>query len=466
MHERSFSPFVAFSEGSPSLEDIATATTNATGSLDPLGISSIGNLCWNKSINSIGLVSGTVEDETIPILRRLVTSYLTDTTSKVLILHTDHSAVFGGSCSLLASSWPPPRVLVSPQAPESVFSTCQTFNASVTPISFPDTSLTLRHVLAIFTPPHDMPGSSTVLGAVQYILSQLQEPFDLQRFGELVDGEKWSEEAATFIALRQTLLTKLLSPAGVEDPEDMARQITLVDLTDPVLNSTRLDSVIMDIAVHDFLRHTAERKMIVFNNCQQYLTATSALRRTIESLATAGSGRTASVILSTTDPTAISASPSFLHSLQYVLFGSSYSILHDGFLDRHLPRLSIPREQCGFRRAVLWSPGSTLYLPKNEMPVKKSWNDLVSFIDVTQFEDSMPTAAFSSDTHNKIRDGYQPNYAELSQQTTRFDSSDGGEKSTSLSTPVPSNNDLSFPAPSDEPLSQVYFTHVCLLDGL
>ncbi|KIM24810.1 hypothetical protein M408DRAFT_229455 [Serendipita vermifera MAFF 305830] len=109
-HDLRFSPFVALSEGSPSLEEITNTTT---GSLDPLGISSIGNLCWNNAINSIGLVSGTVDDEIVPILRRLVASHLTDTTSKVLILYTNHSAVAGGSCSLLSPSWPPPRVLVS-----------------------------------------------------------------------------------------------------------------------------------------------------------------------------------------------------------------------------------------------------------------------------------------------------------------------------------------------------------------
>ncbi|KIM24811.1 hypothetical protein M408DRAFT_229464 [Serendipita vermifera MAFF 305830] len=235
----------------------------------------------------------------------------------------------------------------------------------------------------------------------------------------------------------------------------MARRITLVDLTDPVLNSTRLDSAIMDIAVHDFLRHSAERKMIILTNCQQYLMPTSTLRKTIESLATAGSGRTTSVILSTTDPTAISASPSFIHSLQYVLFGSSYSILHNGFLDKHFPHLPIPHEQCGFRRAVLWSPGSTLYLPKNEVPAKKSWNSLVSFIDVAEFEDFTPTAVLPNGTHNKIPDQQEPNHVEPVPHVTRLDSDDDGETSMSLGTPVPSNNELTSPAPSNEPLSQL-----------
>jgi hypothetical protein len=81
-------------------------------------------------------------------------------------------------------------------------------------------------------------------------------------FIELVDQEKWSEEGANFMALRQTLLTKLLSPAGDDGIEDTSRRITLVDLTDPILQSTELDSSIMVIAMRDFIRSTPGRKMI------------------------------------------------------------------------------------------------------------------------------------------------------------------------------------------------------------
>lgn len=48
------------------------------------------------------------------------------------------------------------------------------------PIAFNDNSITLRHVLALFTPPPAMQGSSAILGTVQLIVSQLRPPFDLQ----------------------------------------------------------------------------------------------------------------------------------------------------------------------------------------------------------------------------------------------------------------------------------------------
>jgi len=57
------------------------------------------------------------------------------------------------------------------------------YNASdvaVSPITFKDSSITLRHVLALFTPPPAMQGSSAILGTVQLIVSQLRPPFDLQ----------------------------------------------------------------------------------------------------------------------------------------------------------------------------------------------------------------------------------------------------------------------------------------------
>jgi hypothetical protein len=64
------------------------------------------------------------------------------------------------------------------------------------------------------------------------------------------------------MALRQTLLTKLLSPSGDDENEETPRRIRLVDLTDPVLQSTGLDNAIMVVAMHDFVRGAGGRKMI------------------------------------------------------------------------------------------------------------------------------------------------------------------------------------------------------------
>jgi hypothetical protein len=77
-----------------------------------------------------------------------------------------------------------------------------------------------------------------------------------------VDQEEWSDEGANFMALRQTLLTKMLSPAGEDELEETSRRITLVDLTDRILQSTGLDNAIMAIVIRDFIRSTTGRKVI------------------------------------------------------------------------------------------------------------------------------------------------------------------------------------------------------------
>jgi hypothetical protein len=146
------------------------------------------------------------------------------------------------------------------------------------PLISKESNITARHVLALFTPPAQMKGASSTLGAVQLILTQLGEPFDLQRkwhlpisvcfipsatgFIELMDQETWSEEGVNFITLRQTLLLKLLSPLVEDAHQDKPPQVVLVDLTDPILWNTGLDSSIMDIAVYDFIRSRRGRQLI------------------------------------------------------------------------------------------------------------------------------------------------------------------------------------------------------------
>jgi hypothetical protein len=127
---------------------------------------------------------------------------------------------------------------------------------------------------------------------VQYVVSQLstEGPFDLQgmhkpslhppvrlymtklsAFIQLIEQEKWDDEGAAFIALRQTLLTGLLASYG-DDLDNTSVQSSLhslnkvmLDLTDPILCSTRLDGVLMDMALHAFLNpsiNQTERTMI------------------------------------------------------------------------------------------------------------------------------------------------------------------------------------------------------------
>jgi hypothetical protein len=81
-------------------------------------------------------------------------------------------------------------------------------------------------------------------------------------FIELADQETWNAGGVNFMALRQTLLTKLLTPVVENAHQDKPRQTTLIDLTDPILRSTGLDGSIMDIALYNFIRSSGGRKMI------------------------------------------------------------------------------------------------------------------------------------------------------------------------------------------------------------
>jgi len=61
--------------------------------------------------------------------------------------------------------------------------------ALVAPIVFTEARVTLGHIQALFTPPEKMKEASSILGTIQLIISQLEEPFDLQR--------KWSSPMPT-----------------------------------------------------------------------------------------------------------------------------------------------------------------------------------------------------------------------------------------------------------------------------
>ena len=63
------------------------------------------------------------------------------------------------------------------------------------------------------------------------------------------------------MALRLTILIKLLSTT-TEKASKYTSPVEIVDLTDPVLFSTGVDSTIMDIALQTFLRRAGGKKMI------------------------------------------------------------------------------------------------------------------------------------------------------------------------------------------------------------
>jgi hypothetical protein len=83
-----------------------------------------------------------------------------------------------GSFTLFGYSLCP---FVSPRKLRCIADAYASMNRSTLPISFEETEITLKHLLAIFTPPSSMRGGGKILNSVEYIVSQLGEPFDLQR---------------------------------------------------------------------------------------------------------------------------------------------------------------------------------------------------------------------------------------------------------------------------------------------
>ena len=131
-----------------------------------------------------------------------------------------------------------------------------------------------------------MAGRSRVLNTMHYVLSQLSDPFDLQsmfidafmtyispraEFIELMEQEKWEDEAATFVALRQTLLTRLIS---LDDNDFYAiaseSGSIVLDLTDTVLASAGVTDALALMAIDSFLaRSTRREKLLSTSNAPE-----------------------------------------------------------------------------------------------------------------------------------------------------------------------------------------------------
>ncbi|KAG8769983.1 hypothetical protein FRC16_006511 [Serendipita sp. 398] len=108
-------------------------------------------------------------------------------------------------------------------------------------------------------------GGSGTLNAINHVIGQLEELFDLQRFNRLVEEEKWDSDGESFMALRQTILAELLSSQDDIQLSSIfdSQQEIVVDLSDPILSKTRLDEVLMDIVLWSFLKHHEGKKSLV-----------------------------------------------------------------------------------------------------------------------------------------------------------------------------------------------------------
>ncbi|KAG8822191.1 hypothetical protein FRC19_006424 [Serendipita sp. 401] len=243
------------------------------------------------------------------------------------------------------------------------------------PLSFNEDTLTKAHILALFVPNQGTEGRHKILSTIQCVLGLLPDQFSLQSeytvfeelhnpknyrsgFIELVDQEKWDDEAANFIATRQTLLALLVSQAGEfsKQPTALYDEV-IVDLSDPVLLGTGMVPVLLDMVLCEFLSsNTNRRKLIVVNDAQEYLTPDSILTKSLTTLASLGNRRPASVIVTATNPHTLP--PSLYYAFDFLALGHTRSITWQNILRNHLDTsfpddLYVPPGKC-----ALYSPES------------------------------------------------------------------------------------------------------------
>ncbi|KAG8834462.1 hypothetical protein FRC17_008684, partial [Serendipita sp. 399] len=231
-------------------------------------------------------------------------------------------AVNDATLGFLANLGYPTTVLISPRSLEDVYDVYSEESIDVTPLLFHEANIKFRHILSLFQPPSGNPGSARITNSINHIVNQLRRSFDLQRFIELVDEEKWDDDGATFVALRQTILTELVSGNSVKDNSLFSRsREILVDLTDPLLSATGFDGVILDMALHRFLAANKNRKkLLVLSPSVGSIQRHSCLFESLNRLASQGQSRDTSVVIGTLEPSTLS--PIIFNALDYVMCGS------------------------------------------------------------------------------------------------------------------------------------------------
>jgi hypothetical protein len=73
---------------------------------------------------------------------------------------------------------------------------------------------------------------------------------------EMIERENWREDAQSFLAVRMSILTALLSsPQELKQPDAAfsPSDDIFLDLADPMLSNTGLDNILMDMYLHQFI---------------------------------------------------------------------------------------------------------------------------------------------------------------------------------------------------------------------
>lgn len=315
---------VLLTEKGPS---IATSVISPSDQVE-LGLDKLGEdadarveIFWNSNINPFGVVTGGSQGDNEIIIKRLVASHLQAWDAQVLILHTSNHAPVPGFCSIFAPE-SDPQVFLSPRNPSEVLEVYSEGGLNPQLLTFRESDIRIQHLLALLTASPDAPPSSRILNAIRHITGRLTFPFDLQRFNELVEDERWDEEGQNYAASRQTLLGLLVDEPG-SDLTQKKREL-LVDLTDPWLSELALDSVLFTMLISKFIKSSPfRRKLIVLNNAHEYLRPQSILENTLQHVAAKGLSRDVSILVSTSQPQLLSEA--ICNSVDYAICSTSAS---------------------------------------------------------------------------------------------------------------------------------------------
>jgi hypothetical protein len=95
-----------------------------------------------------------------------------------------------------------------------------------------------------------------------------------------------------------------------------------------------------------------------------------------------------------------------LNTSDYLVSTLSRSFQWNAFLQKHFIESEIPPAQKRTGRAMIWSPESSMYKPdalKDGTEVKRLWGRRLSFINIEQFERTMPVSPVAN---NSVEGGY------------------------------------------------------------
>ncbi|KAG8857495.1 hypothetical protein FRB91_011306 [Serendipita sp. 411] len=298
-----------------------------------------GSIHWNQQVASNGLVCGSSSKELLRTVIQMVKVHLQDgPSSSTLIFHasTRDNLVSSHQVSTVqfAKRLPTPSIFLAPRPRKSVkelYTMVPLEPHNILPLRFAERDISLAHVLSLCTPPEDYPNRERILTSVQYIVSRLADPFSVQEFNQFVDEEQWDSHGSAFMAIRQTLLTTLImtgDEATSGDIDVVTRMrgggAIVVDLSDPVLKSTGIDSILFDmiLCLYCSVQRDAN-KLLVLDQAHEYLSTNPALLNTLVTLFSMHADSPIKTLISSSDLTLIS--PRLLSHLDYLICHDSQS---------------------------------------------------------------------------------------------------------------------------------------------